>query len=222
MKTGTIQIAAMLIITLLAIPNVNIAQPKEKKAGNREKNIQLFNGKDLKKWTFYLKDAGVDPSTVFTVQNGVIHIKGNPFGYMSTHKMYSDYTLHVEWRWPLEGTNSGVFIHTQKPDTIWPKTLECQLQAGNAGDFICNGIDADERTNKSSKVMKKIAAPSEKPIGEWNTMEVNCKGNTIELYVNGILHNKGTNLTVSKGFICLQSEGKDIEFKNVFLKKLKK
>jgi hypothetical protein len=53
-------------------------------------------------------------------------------------------------------------------------------------------------------------------------MEVTCSGNTIEVVVNGVLQNKGTNVNVTQGSICLQSEGKDIEFRNVFLTKLTK
>ena len=148
---------------------------------------------------FQLKDPAVDPATVFTVQNGVIHITGNPFGYMRTKDIYSDYKLHVEWRWPLEATNSGVFVHAQQPDTIWLKCIECQLQAGNAGDFVCmNGADMNERTDKSKRSVKKMTASSEKPTGEWNTMEVVCKANTIEVFVNGILQNKGTNVTCNQ------------------------
>jgi hypothetical protein len=217
MKTKTFYFATMLIITLLATTIVSFAQTKEAK--NKEKTIQLFNGKDLKNWAFHLKDASVDPATTFTVQNGVIHVTGSPFGYMRTKEMYSDYKLHVEWRWPVEATNSGVFVHAHMPDTIWPKCIEAQLSNGNAGDFICNGIDMDERTNKASKVVKKMVASNEKPTGEWNTMEVTCRGNSIEVSVNGVLQNKGTNLTITEGHICLQSEGKDIEFKNVFLTK---
>ncbi|MGB8491391.1 MAG: DUF1080 domain-containing protein [Bacteroidales bacterium] len=192
--------------------------------GRKEKadRIQLFNGKDLSNWVFKLKDPAVDPSTVFNVNNGVIHIAGNPFGYMRTKDSYSDYLLHVEWRWPSEATNSGVFVHAQLPDSIWLKCIECQLQAGNAGDFICmSGADMNELKDKSKKVVKKMAASSEKPAGEWNTMEVTCMNNAIVVYVNGVLQNKGTNLSVSKGSVCLQSEGKDVEFRNVYLTKLK-
>ena len=90
--------------------------------------------------------------------------------------------------------------------------------AGNAGDFVCmNGADMNERSDKSTPVVRKMAASSEKAAGEWNTMEVICNGNTIEVFVNGVLQNKGTNVSVSQGSICLQSEGKDIEFRNVFL-----
>jgi hypothetical protein len=142
---------------------------------------------------------------------------------MRSKDIFSDYKLHVEWRWPLEATNSGIFVHAQQPDTIWLKCIECQLKAGSAGDFVCmNGTDMSERTDKSIIFVKKMADSSEKPTGEWNTMEVICKASTIEVFVNGVLQNKGTNVSISEGHICLQSEGKDVEFRNVNLTKLKK
>lgn len=229
MKTRAIPII-MLVALLSAIPTEINAQKKDKKDKKDKKTekssdhvIQLFNGRNLENWSFKLKDATVDPSTVFTVQDGTIHIKGEPFGYMRTNDSYNNYKLHVEWRYPVEATNSGVFIHAQTPDTIWIKSIECQLQAGNAGDFICmNGADMNERSDKSKIVIKKKGASSEKPVGEWNKMDVVCKGNTIEVYINDVLKNKGTGLSITKGSICLQSEGKDIEFRNVTLTPLKK
>ena len=65
-----------------------------------------------------------------------------------------------------------------------------------------------------------MTTSSEKATGEWNTMEVICKGDTIEVYVNGVLQNRGTNVSLNKGSVCLQSEGGDIEFRNVFLTRL--
>lgn len=216
MKTRFAHLVVILTVILLVTTDVASAQSKTK-------NILLFNGKDLKNWVFHLKDPSVDPATVFTVQNGVIHITGTPFGYMRTKKTYSDYKLHVEWRYPGEASNSGVFIHGQTPDSIWLKCVECQLKAGSAGDFVCMlGSDMNERTDKSNRMVKKLAPSSEKPNGEWNIMEVTCIANTIEVNVNGVLQNKGTNLNISQGSICLQSEGKDVEFRNVFLTSLKK
>ncbi len=224
MKTKILLFTVLLLFifsasALMAQKKSKIQAPKAEKT----KNILLFNGKDLKNWVFQLKDPAVDPATVFTVQNGVIHIKGDPFGYMRTKQTYSDYNLHVEYRYPSEATNSGVFIHAQKPDTIWLRCIECQLQAGNAGDFVLmNGADMNERTDKSKRVIKKMTASSEKPAGEWNALEIKCLGNTIEVSVNGTPQNKGTGLNIRQGSICLQSEGKDIEFRNIFLTKLKK
>lgn len=219
MKTKSILVILLIALIFIGTTNVGFTQSKSKKA----QSIQLFNGKDLSNWTFYLKDPKVDPSTVFTVQSNVIHITGNPFGYMRTKETFSDYTLHVEWRWPVEGTNSGIFVHCQLPDTIWITGIECQLQAGNAGDFACVGeTDMKERTDKTKKgrMIKKMAESSEKPVGEWNSMDIICKSNTIEVKVNGVLQNKGTEVSVSKGYIVLQSEGKDVEFRNVVLTKL--
>jgi hypothetical protein len=82
-----------------------------------------------------------------------------------------------------------------------------------------NGAKMNE-LKPNTRVVNKIAASSEKPVGEWNTMEVTCKSNTIEVYVNGTLQNKATGISDTKGHICLQSEGKDIEFRNVFITKL--
>lgn len=227
MKTRRVKFIAIATVILLTASLSLQAQSNGKK-GKDKKNtksetIQLFNGKDLSNWTFFLKDQSVDPAKVFTVKDGVINISGDPFGYMRTKEKYSDYKLHVEWRWPVEATNSGVFVHGQEPDAIWLKCIECQLMAGNAGDFVCmNGADINERSDKTKAVVKKKAESSEKPVGEWNIMEVTCKGNTVEVLVNGVLQNKGTNSNISSGSVCLQSEGKTIEFKNVFITKLKK
>ena len=73
----------------------------------------------------------------------------------------------MEWRWPAEASNSGVFVFGQQPDTIWLKCVECQLKAGNAGDFVCmNGADMNERTDKTKAMgmVSKLAASSEKPV----------------------------------------------------------
>jgi hypothetical protein len=227
MKIRVFQITVFALAFLVSLPSGLTGQSITKKAVKQKDDkggkVVLFNDKDLSNWTFKLKDPAVDPAGVFIARDGVIHIKGDPFGYMRTNGSYSDYRLHVEYRWPKEASNSGIFIHAQLPDTIWLKCFECQLQAGNAGDFICmNGSDMTERTDKSKRNVKKLAASSEKPAGEWNIVEVVCSANTIEVFVNGVLQNKASGVSDSSGHICLQSEGKDVEFRNVFLTRMKK
>jgi hypothetical protein len=227
MRNKSLRLLILALLLLITASSGIYGQSRQKNAKSLQSRrnekasvIQLFNGKDLSNWVFQLKDPAVEPSTVFNVRNGVIHISGNPFGYMRTKDVYSEYKLHLEYRYPLEATNSGVFIHAQLPDTIWIKSFECQLQAGNAGDFICmNGSTMNEQKN-NSRVVKKMAPSSEKPTGEWNTMEITCKSTTIEVSLNGVLQNKATGISATKGHICLQSEGKDIEFKNVFITQL--
>lgn len=224
MKTSKLLITLFILALFAGISSDLNAQKGKKEKSQKPKagTVQLFNGKDLKNWDFYLKDASKTPAQVFTVKDGVIHITGDPFGYMRSKGEYSNYVLHVEWRYPAELSNSGVFIHAQKPDTIWPRLVECQLKAGSAGDFVCmNGAQMNEQKDKSARVVAKKNPSNEKPVGEWNTMEITCKANTIEVVVNGLLQNKATGVNITSGNICLQSEGKDVEFRNVYLTKLK-
>jgi len=67
----------------------------------------------------------------------------------------------------------------------------------------------------------KMGPSSEKPLGEWNSYDIVCKGDTIEVSVNGVLQNKATQVNVQSGKILLQSEGTPIEFRNVYIEPVK-
>ena len=59
---------------------------------------------------------------------------------------------------------------------------------------------------------------NEKPLGEWNTMQIICKKNTLKVYINGIIQNQISGLTAEKGFIGFQNEGVPLEFRNLSIK----
>ena len=140
---------------------------------------------------------------------------------MRTEKDYRDYKLTVEWRYTKSG-NSGVLVHTQEPDKVWPKSIECQGQFGNQGDFITiDGTEFKEQKAAGNRRVVKRGESNEKPVGEWNTYEIVCAGNTIKVYVNGRLMNEATECSVSSGSICIQSEGGQHEVRKVFLEPLK-
>jgi len=194
----------------------------------KAQTIDLFNGSNLDGWGFVLNDDSKKPEDVFKVQNGVIHITGNPFGYMYTLNKYDNFLLHVEWRWPQEATNSGIFLFVQSENKVWPNAVECQLKAGDAGDFVLlAGSDLAEFVTKEGErrpafpVVKKLAASSEMAVGEWNTAVIVCQNGDITVFINGVMQNKGTKSMHKTGHVALQSEGKDIQFRNVRLTPMK-
>jgi hypothetical protein len=192
----------------------------------------LFNGRDLSGWKTYLP-AGekVKPDAIWSVKDGVLVVKGagKPAGYVVTEKEYGDYVLRLQWRFPegSKGGNSGVLLHTQDGPNdprlgVWPKSVEAQLQHGQAGDFwvinakldiprernnpgsIRNYIRVGERWERGQDgKLRAMRQQYEKPIGEWNQYEIHCSGRDVRLMVNGKLVNEGKNGELSKGKIAL-------------------
>jgi hypothetical protein len=200
---------------------VGCEKPQSIVDGEPQKKVMLFNGEDLSGWELFIPDKNVDVNTVWSVKDGIIHCTGNPAGYMRTKCDFNNYKIHVQWRWPGKGGNSGVLLHMSGADKVWPKSIECQLMSTNAGDFwLIDGTDIKEHQGIEGRRVPKRADSSEKPLGQWNTYEIYCRGNNIDVFVNGVLQNKATQATVESGMICLQSEGTPIEFRNVYLEPL--
>jgi len=209
-----------LFISLLMVLTISSsAQQKE----------SLFNGKNLDGWTIFVSNSTISPENFFYVKDGVIETVGIPTGYIRTVKEYSNYRLHVEWRYPEKPVNSGVFLHTNGPDKIWPNHFQVQLKHENAGDFIVQGeglsATVGDSTYTSTKAVKptipKIHPSNEKPAGEWNSFDITCNGSSIEIKVNGLLQNSAINCNPSKGGIGLQAEGSKIQFRNLWIEPIK-
>ena len=193
--------------------------------------VALFNGNDLNGWTHYLwnreakaQDTTTPMSAVWSVKDGILICKGRPTGYVRTLEEYENYKLVVEWRWPKGTTkgNNGVLVHTTTPNALgqWPKSLEVQLAKDNAGDFWVIGTTIevlDAETRRKGRRHLNLTDSSEKPAGEWNTMEIVAKGDEVIVYVNGDLVNHGTQSSATKGAISLQSEGAEVHFRKVHL-----
>jgi hypothetical protein len=127
-------------------------------------------------------------------------------------------------------------VHSSKPRMLYgmfPQSIEVQMQSGNAGDFWCIGENIEvpdmekRRPHKEgqkfgggpedARNIKNLTDDSEKPLGEWNTMVITCKQDTIKVEVNGTEVNFGSNSTAQKGKIALQAEGTEVEFRKVEL-----
>jgi hypothetical protein len=188
------------------------------------KAIQLFNGHDLSGWTYHLSDPNVKMEDVWSVQDGVLSCTGKPAGYLITEKDdFKNYKLTLQWRWSADrGGNNGVLVHCSTPGAlgVWCKSIEVQLAHGNAGDFWVIGTELDvenEAERKKGRRHLNLTDDSEKPIGQWNTMEIVCQGDEITVKVNGDLVNHATNVSETQGAIALQSEGTPIQYRNVEL-----
>jgi hypothetical protein len=202
---------ALLILCMLAGPVV---------AGEP---IALFNGKDFGGWKFEV-DSG-EPEAVWSVKDGIITCKGKPRGVMRTEKEFGDYEVVVEWRWPKGGKpgNNGLLIHCSKPKVMgpWPQSLEVQLMNGNAGDFWMIKEKIEGSGENKGRRWINSTDDSEKPIGEWKEMKGRAEGDKVTVWVNGTKVNEGKSCSATKGALCLQSEGAEIQFRKVELTPLK-
>jgi hypothetical protein len=191
----------------------------------------LFNGRDLKEWSLYLQhtakgiDPRADPKGVFEVKGSLIHISGEEFGGIMTREVFENYRLVVEFRWgkkkwpPREyaARDSGILVHCVGPEKVWPRSIECQIQEHDCGDFWMVDGTSLKIDGNVEKQYKKKKLDAERPTGEWNTVEVICNGGKITNIVNGVVVNEGTDASVTKGRIFLQSEGAEVYYRKVEL-----
>ena len=187
-----------------------------------EKTV-LFNGHSLMGWNSVMnanEGEEVRSIDVFGIKDGNIAIAGQPFGYIYTKERYSNYRLHVEWRWVGEGSNSGIFFHVNDADKVWPEAIECQLCAGKAGDIVLlGGAKILDFESREEFPIKERYGDFEKPVGKWNKADIVCDSRQISIYINGKLANECMSIR-SIGHIALQSEGGPIEFRNIYLTKV--
>ena len=205
--------------------------------------VQLFNGKDLTGWHSDVPAADKNPAIKpsFMARDGMLVSLGKPGGHLITDKVYENFRLELEYRFAKEPGNCGVLVYASTPRELYgmfPKSIEVQMHHQNAGDFWCIGenievVDMEARrpkgkdqkfggTEKDARRILNLTDGSEKPVGEWNKMIIECKGNELKVWVNGDMVNHGTNCTASKGQIALQAEGVEVEFKGLTLTPLAK
>ncbi|MGC4015587.1 MAG: DUF1080 domain-containing protein [Luteolibacter sp.] len=215
------------LLPLLALPMAVTAEP-----------VSLFNGKDLTGWHADVPAADKDPQIApsFIVRDGMLVSLGKPGGHLITDKEFSNYKLEVQYRFAAKPGNCGVLVHASKPRMLYnmyPQSIEVQMMSGDAGDFWCIGENIEvpdmekRRPKKDGQVfgggpkdarrILNLTDGSEKPPGEWNTMTIECKGDTVKVWVNGALVNDGSKCTATKGQIALQAEGSEVEFRKLEL-----
>jgi hypothetical protein len=222
-------IVTLFLLGSLAPVATTVAQTADS-AVTPDRTIALWNGQDLSNWDADVPKRDADPSlpASFVVRGGMLVSLGKPEGHLVTKQAYRDY------RFPGAGGNCGILIHASTPRALYkmfPKSIEVQMQSGNAGDFWCIQEDIavpDMEARRPRKPAEKwggaegdarrilnLTDGSEKPLGEWNTMIIEARGDTVTVWVNGTLVNRGHGATASQGRIAVQAEGTEVEFRRI-------
>ncbi len=198
--------------------------------------VSLFDGKTLTGWELDVPmlDSVPNATKPFLVREGMLVSLGEPRGHLVTEKVYTNYRLEVEYRFPGTPGNCGVLVHASTPRALYdmfPRSIEVQMQHQDAGDFwvIVEDIEVNDMvrrrgpkeewgiTEGTKRRIVNLTDGSEKPLGEWNAMMIECLDDQIKVWVNGVLVNHGFNATVSQGKIALQAEGTEVEFRKLVL-----
>ncbi|MGZ3837670.1 MAG: 3-keto-disaccharide hydrolase [Flavisolibacter sp.] len=197
-------------------------------------SYSLFNGRDLSGWQADVPERDTNPAArnPFIVRKGMLVSLGDPGGHLLTNAEYRNYRLEAEYRFAGAPGNCGILVHASTPRALYkmfPRSIEVQMEHENAGDFWCivediTVPDMEKRrgprkdwgvTEGKARRILNLTDDSEKPVGEWNAMTIECVGDSIKVWENGQLVNFGYGATAQKGKIAIQAEGSEVEFRKL-------
>jgi len=190
----------------------------------------LFNCKDLTGW----HNVNCHPSTFF-VKDEMIVTTGKPTGFLRTDKQYENFILEFEWRhMKMEGpANSGLFVWGDPIPAVgtgYTRGIEVQVLVNleKEGFYTSHGDifsiwGAKCKPDRPHPNGWDRCLPSERRVkgpGEWNHYRVEGVNGTIKLAVNGKFVSGVTQCNPRKGYLALESEGSECQFKNIKIKEL--
>jgi 3-keto-disaccharide hydrolase len=178
-------------------------------------------------------------------KEGTLYCTGQPVGVIRTAKVYTNFELSIQWRHMKSAGNSGVFVWTQeksldglKPGSL-PRGIEVQVldhgfaeqyekKNGKKGDWFTTNGDVFAVGSKltpfpplspdGSRSFPRKEVTKASP--EWNHYYVRAINGEVRLWVNGEEVSGGTGAEPAKGYLCLESEGSPVEFKQIRLREL--
>lgn len=229
------------VLLILALSSLSFRKPDNWNFALSNPDLQvspksLFNGKDLTGWHVDVPQLDKEPQArnPFIVRNGYLVSLGTPEGHLITDAKYQNYRLELEYRFTAKPGNCGALVHVSTPRALYemfPKSIEVQMMHQNAGDFWCIQEDITVPDMEKRRGPKKdwgvngeklrrvpnLTDGSEKPLGQWNALTIECLNNEIKVWVNQDLVNHGYNATARQGQVALQAEGSEVEFRKVLL-----
>lgn len=212
---GRVAGSLLVCMGLLLVGAVSAGQPPE-----TEPVAPLFDADRFPEgWVLYSADDKKNSAETWMVRKAegdkpaVLVCTGQPYGYIRTKKTYRNYEVTLEWNYPEDPNgNSGLLIHTNGEDKIWPTSIQVQLHLPAVGSTFPSG-DAKTANTLQTKNMK--LAPK-----TWHRCRVRSEDGKITVFINGKKIGEVTGCEPSKGAVALQSEGSEIHFRNIRLRKL--
>jgi hypothetical protein len=189
--------------------------------------VPLFNGRDLGGWV----NVNVAPDT-FTVRDGLLVCSGKPIGELRTERMYENFILELEYKHLVPGGNAGVFVWSDALTARgqpFIRAIEVQVLDGRNSETHTSHGDifpihgAKMTPDRPHPRGGSRCLPSERrarPAGEWNHYRITCRDGAIKLAVNGKEVSGGTECLPRKGYICLESEGGVVHWRNLRIREL--
>lgn len=217
-------VSLVLILAAFSLPQVGFSEKEEAEEGFRP----LFNGKNLNGWV----EVNTAPSTWPFNEEGYLVCSGKPIGEIRTEKMYQNFILELEWRHLKPRGNAGIFVWADDITARgqpFHRGVEVQVLENAYGNtqnytthgdiFPIHGATMEPVNGRGGS----RAFPTENrsnPSPEWNHYRIECRDGDISLAVNGKVVTQGRNCSPRKGYLCVESEGGIVHYRNVRLKEL--
>ena len=193
----------------------------------KEEFKPAFNGQDLSGWVA----VNTAPST-WTMQDGMLICSGKPIGELRTARMYQNFVMELEWRHMVPRGNAGVFVWADDitaRGVPFHRGIEVQVLENAYGNTRSHTTHGDIFPIHGAKMTPingrggSRAFPTEErsnPSPEWNHYRITCQDGNISLAVNGKVVTRGKDCSPRKGYICLESEGGIVHYRNVKIQEL--
>lgn len=192
-------------------------------ASGEEKFVPLFNGKDFSGWT----NVNCAPSTWSFDENGLLVCTGKPIGEIRTTRMYQNFILELEWRHMVPKGNAGVFVWADditargQPFIRGVEIQVLENAYGNTKSYTTHGDifpihGATMKPENGRGGMRSFPIENRSlPSPQWNHYRIECRDGAVSLSVNGKRVTGGSECVPRKGYLCLESEGGVVHYRNV-------
>lgn len=205
----------LIIAILAAIPIPTAALADDDDQGGY---VSLFNGENLDGWV-------IENQGRFSARDERL-ILDQGTGWLRSDRTYADFILRLDFRFLEPGANSGIFVRTgptsADDENGWPDNgYQVQCMETTGGPYPCGSIIPYGAPPFESRTDVEALTKAYHPVGEWNSYQIECIGERLNVKLNGTIITTATNIKNRRGHIGIQGEHGRLEFRNLQIKPVK-